>query len=108
MQGKNSLHDPFLALSDPTRRGILYLLNGRELSIKGIAENFTLSRTAVIKHLMILSDAGLVRKRRTGRETIYRLEKQPLQKIIDWISYFKIYWDEKLDNLKRISESGPE
>ena len=79
MQGKNSIHDPFLALADPTRRNILYLLNGRELSIKGIADNFTLSRTAVIKHLVILSDAGLVKKRKKGRESLFILEKQPLQ-----------------------------
>ena len=100
MQGKNSIHDPFLALADPTRRNILYLLNGRELSIKGIADNFTLSRTAVIKHLVILSDAGLVKKRKKGRESLFILEKQPLQKVVDWIGYFDLYWDEQLRNLK--------
>ncbi len=100
MQGKNSIHDPFLALADPTRRNILYLLNGRELSIKGIADNFTLSRTAVIKHLVILSDAGLVKKRKNGRESLFILEKQPLQKVVDWIGYFDLYWDEQLRNLK--------
>ena len=99
MQGKNSIHDPFLALADPTRRNILYLLNGRELSIKGIADNFTLSRTAVIKHLVILSDAGLVKKRKKGRESLFILEKQPLQKVVDWIGYFDLYWDEQLRNL---------
>lgn len=100
MQGKNTIHDPFLALADPTRRNILYLLNGRELSIKGIADNFTLSRTAVIKHLIILSDAGLVKKRKKGRESLFILEKQPLQKVVDWIGYFDLYWDEQLRNLK--------
>ena len=100
MQGKNTIHDPFLALADPTRRNILYLLNGRELSIKGIADNFTLSRTAVIKHLVILSDAGLVKKRKKGRESLFILEKQPLQKVVDWIGYFDLYWDEQLRNLK--------
>ena len=100
MQGKNSIHDPFLALSDRTRRDILYLLNGRELSIKGIADNFTLSRTAVIKHLVILSDAGLVKKRKKGRESLFILEKQPLQTVVDWIGYFDLYWDEQLRNLK--------
>ena len=100
MQGKNSIHDPFLALADPTRRNILYLLNGRELSIKGIADNFTLSRTAVIKHLVILSDAGLVKKRKKGRESLFILEKQPLQKVVDWIGYFDLYWDEQFRNLK--------
>ena len=99
MQGKNTIHDPFLALADPTRRNILYLLNGRELSIKGIADNFTLSRTAVIKHLIILSDAGLVKKRKKGRESLFILEKQPLQKVVDWIGYFDLYWDEQLRNL---------
>ena len=100
MQGKNTIHDPFLALSDSTRRDILYLLNGRELSIKGIADNFTLSRTAVIKHLVILSDAGLVKKRKKGRESLFILEKQPLQQVVDWIGYFDLYWDEQLRNLK--------
>ncbi len=108
MQGKNRTHDPFLALSDQTRRDILYLLNGRELSIKGIAENFTLSRTAVIKHLGILSDAGLVRNRKKGRESLFILEKQPLQKVAEWISYFDLYWDQQLQNLKDAVEDKKE
>ena len=54
----------------------------------------------MIKHLVILSDAGLVKKRKKGRESLFILEKQPLQTVVDWIGYFDLYWDEQLRNLK--------
>mgnify|MGYP002621437965 CR=1 FL=1 len=103
-----SRHDVFQAIADPTRRSMLKLLAGGELAIAQIAERFPITRTAVNKHLHILSDAGLVRSRRVGRETRYTFRPQPLAEVKSWLSFFDKYWDEKLQNLKRFVEGADE
>lgn len=97
-------HDVFQAVSDPTRRRLLVLLADGDLPIAAIADNFPISRTAVNKHLHVLNDAGLVSKRKIGRETRYKLEPTPLIEIQQWLSFFEIYWDNRLLALKNIVE----
>jgi DNA-binding transcriptional ArsR family regulator len=53
-------HDVFQAIADPTRRKLLRLLSEREMAVSALSVHFPMSRTAVSKHLRILSDAGLV------------------------------------------------
>ncbi|WP_081798089.1 ArsR/SmtB family transcription factor [Neobacillus dielmonensis] len=97
-------HDVFQAISDPTRRSMLKLLADREMSIAEIVEYFPITRTAVNKHLHILSEAGLVRSRKAGRETRYMLIPAPLIQIQNWLSFFEQYWDERLSALRRFVE----
>ncbi|WP_429720843.1 ArsR/SmtB family transcription factor [Bacillus rhizoplanae] len=99
-----SKHDVFQAISDHTRRSMLKLLAAREMSIAEIVEYFPISRTAVNKHLHILSDSGLVRSRKVGRETRYMLKPEPLVNIQNWLSFFEHYWKDKLSTLKRFVE----
>jgi len=96
--------DVFQAISDPTRRKMLVLLANGEMPITAITTHFPLSRTAVNKHLYVLNDAGLVSKRKLGRETRYQLEAAPLVQIQDWLSFFEVYWDNRLLALKNIVE----
>jgi len=91
----------FQAVSDPTRRSLLVLLADREMAIAGMAKRFPLSRTAVNKHLRVLSAAGLVTSRRAGRETRYRLRPEPLAELKEWLAFFDRYWDVKLAGSKR-------
>ena len=60
------------------------------------------------KHLHVLSDAGLVRSRRVGRETRYRLRPDPLVELKRWLAFFEQYWDEKMANLKHFVETVDE
>lgn len=83
---------------------MLKLLAAREMSIVEIVEYFPISRTAVNKHLHILSDFGLVRSRKIGRETRYMLKPEPLVNIQTWLSFFEHYWKDKLSTLKRFVE----
>jgi DNA-binding transcriptional ArsR family regulator len=100
-------HDVFQAIADPNRRAILKLLAERdELPIASITSHFPISRTAVNKHLHVLADAGLVRKRKAGRETRYSLQLEPLKEVQQWLSYFELYWDNKLAALQRYVEAG--
>jgi DNA-binding transcriptional ArsR family regulator len=98
-------HDVFQAVADPTRRSLLKLLADKEMSIVAISKHFPISRTAVIKHLRVLSEAGLVKSDKVGRETRYRLNPEPLVGLKDWLAFFEPYWDEKLLALKQFVES---
>jgi DNA-binding transcriptional ArsR family regulator/uncharacterized protein YndB with AHSA1/START domain len=69
------------ALADPTRRRILDLLRERPLITGEIAAQFPISRIAVMRHLEVLSEAGLVTSRKRGRERWHYLNAVPLQKL---------------------------
>ena len=75
----------FRAISDPTRRAILDLLAGRDLAVKEIVAEFGVSQPAVSKHLRILREARLVRQRREGRLRVYRLLREPLREVEEWV-----------------------
>ena len=90
----------FRALSDPTRREILHMLRGQDLSIGEIAENFDMTRAAVKKHLTILTEGGLITVRTEGRERINTLHPQGIEPVLDWLSYFDRFWDDRLAALK--------
>lgn len=97
-------HDVFQAIADPTRRKVLELLGDEELPLNAISGHFDMSRTAVSKHLRILADAGLVRDRKVGRETRYRLDADPLRELQRWLTYYERFWENKLAALKRYVE----
>jgi DNA-binding transcriptional ArsR family regulator len=98
-------HDVFQAIADPTRRKVLGLLANKDLAISEITSHFPISRTAVAKHLHILSEANLVSGKKVGREKIYQLHPEPLTEVKQWLSYYEQFWDNKLSILKHIVEN---
>jgi DNA-binding transcriptional ArsR family regulator len=98
-------HDVFQAIADPTRRGLLRLLDDQEMPVTVISGHFPMTRTAVSKHLRILADAGLVKESKVGRETRYRLDPEPLLELKRWLAYYERYWENRLEALKRLVES---
>ncbi|WP_145023551.1 helix-turn-helix transcriptional regulator [Paenibacillus sp. Y412MC10] len=105
MTATASKHDVFQAVADPTRRQLLKLLSDQEMPVTVLSSHFPMSRTAVSKHLRILSEAGLVKERKVGRETRYRLDPEPLQELKDWYSYFERFWENKMAALQHFVES---
>jgi DNA-binding transcriptional ArsR family regulator len=101
-------HDVFQAIADPTRRKLLKLLSKEEMPVTAISEHFPISRTAVSKHLRVLAEAGLVKERKAGRETRYKLEPEPLYELKDWLQYFELFWENKLSALRLFVESDGE
>ena len=93
-------YDVFQAIADPTRRKVLQLLSEEELAISEITSHFSISRTAITKHLHILSEAELVSGRKVGRERRYRLQPEPLTELQQWLSYYERFWSNKLSILK--------
>jgi len=106
MGGDAARYDVFQAVADPTRRQMLRLLAEREMPVTTISGHFPMSRTAVSKHLRILSGAGLVKARKVGRETRYRFQPEPLLELKQWLSYYDRFWDNKLSALKHFVENN--
>jgi DNA-binding transcriptional ArsR family regulator len=98
-------HDVFQAIADPTRRKILELLAKKDLAVTEISSQFPMSRTAVSKHLRILTEAKLVNGQKIGREKRYTLQPEPIKEIKNWLSYFDQYWDNKLQILQYLVEN---
>ncbi|MBA4493907.1 ArsR/SmtB family transcription factor [Paenactinomyces guangxiensis] len=98
-------HDIFQAIADPTRRQLLRLLADKELPVTVISKHFPMSRTAVSKHLRILSEAGLVGEQKVGREKRYRLQAEPLIELKQWLSFYERFWENKISMLKHFVEN---
>lgn len=103
-----SKYDVFQAIADPTRRKLLQLLSEKELPINEISNHFPMSRTAVSKHLHILSEAKLISGRKVGREKRYRLQPESLLELKQWLSYYERFWENKLAMLKYVLEKEEE
>ena len=97
---QNELQPAFRALADPTRRAIIEMLAETPRTIREIDTEINLSRTAVVKHLKILEEGGVIRTQQKGRERINILRPDALKLVFDWLAYFDRYWDERLEKLK--------
>ncbi len=100
------LQPTFRALADPTRRDILELLAGSDLTIAQVAERFDITRGAVKKHLTILEDGQLITVESRGRERINRLNPNAIRPAIDWLRFFESFWDDRLSALKDAVETN--
>jgi len=96
------LDDVFAALSDPTRRRILEQLTLGEATVGELAEPHEMSVQAVSKHVRKLEAAGLVRRRREGREVHCRLEPEPMRRAVSWIEEQRRFWEVRLDRLETV------
>jgi DNA-binding transcriptional ArsR family regulator len=95
----------FSTLSDPTRRAILARLAKEEaLSVTALAEPFAIKLPAVMKHLGVLDDAGLITRTKTGRTVEVRLAPAPLQEASDWLRRYERFWSPALDRLAVYAE----
>ncbi|MFV2053106.1 ArsR/SmtB family transcription factor [Aliiroseovarius sp. YM-037] len=94
----------FRALADPTRRDILLMLRSQDMTIAEVADNFDMTRAAVKKHLTVLSDGGLINVRARGRERINKFNPMGMAPVLDWLSYFDAFWDDRLSDLKTAIE----
>ncbi|MHC5212390.1 MAG: ArsR/SmtB family transcription factor [Planctomycetota bacterium] len=95
----------FAALGDPTRLALVVRLSsGGPESIAGLSESADVSRQAVTKHLHVLSDAGLARSFRRGRQQIWELEPDRLADAHDYLDRIDAQWDDALARLKAFVE----
>jgi DNA-binding transcriptional ArsR family regulator len=98
-------YDIFQAIADPSRRKMLRLLAEKELPVTMISSHFPMSRTAVSKHLRILSSSKLVSVEKVGREVRYKLQAESLLELKQWLSFYEQFWDNKISMLKHFVET---
>ncbi|WP_207634163.1 ArsR/SmtB family transcription factor [Halalkalibacter urbisdiaboli] len=101
-------HDVFQAIADPTRRQMLKIMADKELSITLLSNHFPISRTAVSKHLRILSETHLVSVEKVGKEKRYTLQPEALLEVKNWLSFYEQFWDNKISMLKHLMEEDAE
>lgn len=94
--------DPWTALADPTRRGLLARLTREPSSVTDLARDLPISRAAVSQHLKLLLDTQLVDVRPQGRQRIYRARPETLAALRNELDTF---WSQALSNFKRIAET---
>jgi len=95
----------FAALADPTRRTLLTRLAEQPgLSVSALAEPFAVSLPAIMKHLDVLSDAGLVARSKTGRTVTCHLNAAPMRDAIAWLNRYERFWSEALSRLAEFLE----
>ena len=93
----SSLDLVFGALSDPTRRGILERLARGDTNVGTLAAPYDVSAPAVSRHLRVLERAGLIRRKRHGREHRIRVDPRPIEEARGWIAAYATYWKKQFD-----------
>lgn len=98
-------YNAFSAIADPTRRAILDRMRQGEVGAGDLAEQFSVSRPAVSRHVRILRKAGLVRLRKEAQRRYYSLNPEALADVDRWLSPYRLFWSARMYDLKRTAES---
>lgn len=100
-----TLDRTFAALADPTRRALLARLSESEaVSVSDLAKPFAMSLPAIMKHLDVLKDAGLVTREKSGRVVSCRLNAEPMHEANEWLNRYQRFWSDGLDRLESLLE----
>lgn len=95
----------FAALVDGTRRAILARLEREDsATVSELAQPFAIKLPAVMKHLDVLQDAGLITRTKAGRIVTVRLSPEPMREAIDWLQRYQRFWSRSLDRLAAYAE----
>ena len=89
----------FHALGDPTRRALLAKLSEGPLSVSRLATPLDITLTAVVQHLRVLEESGLVHTEKIGRVRTCRIERAGFSVLEQWISAQRSLWERRLDRL---------
>src|ERR1700737_4983268 len=99
--------DLWAAIADPSRRRVLDLLVQRgEASASWLAGQVPFTRQAVSKHLVVLEKAGLIGRRKQGREVLFRVNADRLDQATGAMVEVARQWDRRLDTIRRLAEAA--
>jgi DNA-binding transcriptional ArsR family regulator len=99
LQQRAALDRVFHALSDPSRRTMIERLSRGPASVSELAEPLDMSLAAVVQHLQVLEDSGVVRSEKLGRVRTCRIESAALSTAESWIAKRRALWERRLDSL---------
>jgi DNA-binding transcriptional ArsR family regulator len=89
----------FHALGDPTRRAILEMVTERPVSISQLAEPLSITLAAVVQHVQVLEEVGLVRTEKVGRVRSCRIDPKGIAVARQWLDDRRSEWERRLDRL---------
>ena len=99
MKKKPNIDRIFHALGDPTRRAMMEKLSQGPMSVSRLAEPFDMTLAAVVQHLQVLEECGLVQTEKVGRVRSCRIEPTGLDAMEQWIRDRRSIWERRLDRL---------
>jgi DNA-binding transcriptional ArsR family regulator len=103
----HGLDRTFAALADPTRRALLAELSSRDtVTVSELARPHSMTLPAIMKHLDVLTQAGLVTRTKTGRTVACRLAAGPMEQAVEWLNRYQAFWSSSLDRLAAYVEDG--
>jgi DNA-binding transcriptional ArsR family regulator len=97
----NQLTDVLTAISHPSRRAIIEQLSAGPARFTDIAKPFDTALNSVTKHLKLLERAGLIERRKQGREVFISFRGEPLRQVAGWVHEYERFWNTHLDQFER-------
>jgi DNA-binding transcriptional ArsR family regulator len=99
---ETALDRVFHALADPSRRAIVDRLTRGPASVSELARPFRMTLAAVVQHVQVLEDSGVVRTEKVGRVRTCRIEPAALSSAEQWITRRRALWERRLDRLGEV------
>jgi DNA-binding transcriptional ArsR family regulator len=96
----NQLTAVLTAISHPSRRAIIAQLSAGPARFTEIAEPFDTALNSVTKHLKLLERAGLIERRKQGREVFISFRGEPLRQVAGWMHEYERFWNTHLDQFE--------
>ncbi|MCW5773018.1 MAG: winged helix-turn-helix transcriptional regulator [Rhodospirillaceae bacterium] len=106
LKSQEALNRVFGALADPTRRAIVERLGRGPASVSELARPLRMSLPAVVQHLALLEESGLVASRKVGRVRTCRLEAKRLDAAQAWLARQRARWEALFDRMDEIVLKG--
>ena len=97
----DQLSNVLTAISHPTRRAIIGQLSHGPARFLDIAKPFDTALNAVTKHLKLLERAGLIARKKQGREVLISLRAEPLREVAGWMHQYERFWNTRLDEFSQ-------
>jgi len=97
----DQLTDVLTAISHPTRRAIIGQLANGPARFLDVAKPFDTALNAVTKHLKLLERAGLIERRKQGREVFISFRGEPLRQVAGWVHEYERFWNQRLDEFEQ-------
>lgn len=97
----DQLTNVLTAISHPSRRAIIEQLAHGPARFLDVAKPFDTALNAVTKHLKLLERAGLIERRKQGREVYISFRAEPLREVAGWVHEYERFWNERLDEFQK-------
>ena len=98
----------FQALADPTRRAMVERLSRGQASVSELAAPYAMSLPAIVQHLAMLENSGLVRSKKAGRVRTFSIVPTALSRAEKWFNQRRAQWEQRLDRLAEHLEQFPD